>query len=105
VVVMQVLPSPFSGATALAREYAAACAKSQLPLSYAGFYGYASAKLLALGLARAGAAPTPASLVQALEGLGEVDLGGFRLNYGPGKRVGSSFVEATIVNAEGRFLR
>jgi len=105
VVVMQVLPSPFSGATALAREYAAASAKGQAPLSYAGFYGYAAAKLLALGLSRAGATPTPASLVQALEGLGDVDLGGFRLSFGPGKRVGSSFVEATIVNAEGRFLR
>ncbi len=104
-IVMQVLPSPFSAATPLAREYAAAAAKKQLPLSYAGLYGYTSAKLLALGLARAGRDPTPASLISALEGLGEVDLGGFRVRYGPGERTGSSFVDSAIVTTGGRFLR
>ncbi len=104
-IVMQVLPSPFSGAIPLTRDYAAAAAKKQLPLYYAGLYGYAAAKLLALGLAKAGRDPTPASLVAALEGLGEVDLGGFRVRYGPGERNGSSFVDSTIITAGGKFLR
>ena len=104
-IVMQVMPSPFSGATALARDYAAAAAKAKHGLSYAGLYGYASAKLLTLGLAKAGKEPTRGSLVQALEGLGEVDLGGFRLRYGPGERVGSSYVDSTIITQQGRFMR
>ncbi len=104
-IVMQVLPSPFSGVTGLARDYAAASAAGQAPLSYAGLYGFAAAKLLTRGLERAGREPTPASLVQALEALGEVDLGGFRVRYGPGERSGSSFVDATIITRQGRFLR
>ena len=104
-IVMQVLPSPFSAATALARDYAAAAAKAKQARSYAGLYGFASAKLLTLGLAKAGRDPTRGSLVQALESLGEVDLGGFRLRYGPGERVGSSYVDSTIITHQGRFMR
>ncbi len=104
-IVMQVLPSPFSGATALAREYTAAAKASQLPLSYAGEFGFAAAKLLTLGLVKAGRDVTPATLTQALEGLGDVDLGGYRVRYGPGDRTGSNFVEATIITTGGRFMR
>ncbi len=104
-IVMQVMPSPFSAVTALAREYAAAAGAKKAPLSYAGLYGFASAKLLVLGLQRAGREPSSGSLVQALEALGEVDLGGFRLRYGPGERTGSTYVDSTIITHEGRFLR
>jgi branched-chain amino acid transport system substrate-binding protein len=103
-IVMQVMPSPFSGGTALAREYAAASAKAGQAMSYASFYGYATARLTTLALAKA-PQPTRESLLQALEGLGSVDLGGFRLRYGPGERVGSSYVEPTIITHGGRFMR
>lgn len=104
-VVMQVMPSPFSGTTALAREYGAAAARAKKPLSYAGFFGFASAKLLAVGLARAGREPTAASLIAALESAGDIDLGGHRVRYGPGDRTGSSFVDSSIITTGGRFLR
>jgi ABC-type branched-subunit amino acid transport system substrate-binding protein len=105
VIVMQTMPSPFSATTALAREYSAAAAKHNAPLSYAGLYGFASAKLLSLGLAKAGPSTTSAGLIQALEGLGEVDLGGYRVRYGPGERVGSNFVDSAIITDQGRFMR
>lgn len=105
VIVMQIMPSPFASSTALTREYAAAAAKKQVPLSYAGLFGYASGKLLALGLLRAGASPTPASLTQALEALGDFDMGGYRLRYGPGDRTGSTYVDASIISVGGKFLR
>lgn len=104
-IVMQVMPSPFSRGTTLARDYAAAAAPTKAPMSYAGLYGFASAKLLALGLQRAGAEASPAQLVAALESLGDVDLGGFRVRYGPGERTGSSYVDPTIVTQDGRFMR
>jgi branched-chain amino acid transport system substrate-binding protein len=103
-IVMQVMPSPFSGGTPLARDYAAAAAKAKQPISYAGFYGFASARLLTLALSRA-REPSREALLQALEGLGEVDLGGFRLRYGPGERTGSNYVDPTIITHEGRFMR
>ncbi len=104
-IVMQVMPSPYSATTALAREYTAAAAAQKQPVSYAGLYGFASAKLLVLGLQRAGRDPTPAKLIQALEELGDIDLGGLRLRYGPGDRTGSTFVDSTIITQEGRFMR
>ncbi|WP_201494290.1 ABC transporter substrate-binding protein [Rubrivivax sp. A210] len=104
-IVMQVMPSPFSGNTALARDYGAAAAAAKTPPSYAGFYGFAVAKLLGQALARAGKDITPSSLVQALEGLGEIDLGGYRLHYGPGDRTGSTYVDSTIITQDGRFMR
>lgn len=103
-IVMQVMPSPFSGGTALARDYAAASARAKQPMSYASFYGYASARLTTLALARA-TQPTRAAVLQALEDLGEVDLGGFHVRHGPGLRVGSSFVEPSIITHGGRFMR
>jgi branched-chain amino acid transport system substrate-binding protein len=104
-IITQVMPSPFSGGTPLARDFAALAGTRKMPLSYGGLYGFASARLLALGLQRAGADITRAGLVKALEGLGEVDLGGLRLRYGPGDRTGSNFVDATIVTQGGRFMR
>jgi hypothetical protein len=48
---------------------------------------------------------TRAGLIEALEGLGEVVLGGHRLRYGPGERSGSSCVEPTIITHGGKFMR
>jgi ABC-type branched-subunit amino acid transport system substrate-binding protein len=104
-IVMQVMPSPFAATTPLTREYVAAAARSQHAVSYAGLYGFATAKLATLALARAGAEPTRASLVRALERLGDVDLGGYPLRYGPGERTGSSYVDPTIITEQGRFRR
>ncbi|HRD96544.1 MAG TPA: ABC transporter substrate-binding protein [Rubrivivax sp.] len=104
-IVMQVMPSPFHDGTPLVRDFTAAAAARKLPLSYAGLYGYASARLLLLGLQKAGRELTRASLIQALEGLGELDLGGLHLRYGPGDRTGSNYVDATIITQGGRFMR
>ena len=104
-IVMQVMPSPYSGSTILARDYAAAAAKGQQPISYAGLYGYASARLLGTALQKTGREPTRGALIQALESLGDHDLAGLRLRYGPGERLGSSFVDSTIITEDGRFRR
>ena len=103
-IAMQVMHSPFPGGTALARDYAAAAQRGGKTPSHASFYGHASAQLTMRGLARA-PQPTRAGLIQALEGLDEVDLGGHRLRDGPGERSGSSFVEPTIITHGGRYMR
>ncbi|MBP8928127.1 MAG: hypothetical protein KBG45_04845 [Ottowia sp.] len=53
----------------------------------------------------AGANPTPATLAAALEKLGELDLGGYALQYGAGRHHGSSFTEITILGPKGRYIR
>ena len=53
----------------------------------------------------AGANPTPATLAAAMEKLGTLDLGGYALQYGPGRHHGSSFTEITILGPKGRYIR
>lgn len=67
--------------------------------------GYAGAKVLIEGLRRAGPRPTRASLRDALEKLGDFDLGGPRIHYSASSHEGMRLVEMSIISAEGRFLR
>lgn len=104
VIVMQVLPTPFAGVTPLSIEYKAAAQSAKLPISYQAFQGYISAKLIVEGLRRAGRKPTPESLTAAIGAMEKLDLGGFILRYGPNERMGSKYVEPTMISKEGLFL-
>ena len=57
------------------------------------------------GLRRAGPMPTRAKLVKALEGMDNFDLGGTRVNYSQTNRIGSRFVEVTVIGVSGKLLR
>jgi hypothetical protein len=57
------------------------------------------------GLRRAGRNPTREGLVEALEKMSDVDLGGFFVSYSPKNRAGSRFVDLTIISRDGKFLR
>jgi branched-chain amino acid transport system substrate-binding protein len=104
VVVMQVLPSPFSPKFSVSRDYKKAAEAAKLPVTYNGMQGYLSAKLIVEALKRAGRNPTPASLTAALEGMRNFDMGGFIVSFGPSERMGSKFVEATMISKDGRFI-
>jgi branched-chain amino acid transport system substrate-binding protein len=104
VVVMQVLPSPFSPKFAVSREYKKAAEEAKLPVTYNGMQGYLSARLIVEALKRTGRNPTPASLTAALEGMRSFDMGGFVVSFGPNERMGSKFVEATMISRDGRFI-
>ena len=73
--------------------------------SFYGIEAYVEAKVLVEGLRRAGAKPTPASLVRSLETMKEYDAGGFFVSYTPELHTGSTFVEITVVNAQGVVTR
>ncbi|MGL5002243.1 MAG: ABC transporter substrate-binding protein, partial [Casimicrobium sp.] len=85
--------------------YTAAATAAKLEPSHAGLQGYISARLLAEGLRRAGRNVTSTSLANALESLRNFDLGDFVLSYGAGDRIGSAFIEETIISKDGKFLR
>jgi len=61
--------------------------------------------VLVEGLRRAGPAPTRAKLVKALESMDNFDLGGTSVNYSPSNRIGSRFVEVTVIGTSGKLLR
>ena len=106
-VVSQVFPSPQSQVSRIAVEYRALMQAAGLPNGgYPGMEGYVSARILVEGLKRAGRDLTRERLADGLRSLRGFDLGsGDLVTFGPGDHVGRSFVELTMVDANGRFVR
>ena len=105
--ISQVVPYPFAPNTAVVREYQAALKKyaPEEKVNYTSFEEFLGAKVLVEGLRRAGPNPTRAKLVQALESMGRYDLGGTTVGYAPGNRIGSRFVEVTVVGGSGKLMK
>lgn len=103
--VSQVIPYPWGDKLEVVREYKKALeAYTKNPtISYYGLEGYLNAKLVVAALQRAGAGATREKLVSALRS-GPFDLGGYRVNFAPGSNAGSSYVEISVIGAEGRIL-
>ena len=51
--------------------------------NFSALEGFLTAKVMVEGLRRAGKAPTREGLVDALEKMNDVDLGGFYISYSP----------------------
>ena len=107
VVVSQVMPYPFAPLTALTNEFlgAAASAATKVQPNYSSMEGYTAARVILEGLRRAGKDLTHEGLIAAMESIQNFDLGGFFVDFGPRKRVGSSFVDLTILDGSGHVRR
>ena len=105
VVVTQVFPSERAMSYAINREAEGLAKAAGAQLSPSAMEGFASAKVLVEGLRRAGPKPTREKIVTALAGMQHYNLGGLELGYGPGDRTGLSFVELSIIDADGQFRR
>jgi branched-chain amino acid transport system substrate-binding protein len=104
VIVMQVFPSPDAATSELTREYREAVLAAKKTISYASFQGFITAKILVEAITRAGKTPTPASVTAALESMRNFDLGGYVITFGQQNRMGSKFVEPTMITKDGRFI-
>lgn len=104
VVVSQVMPYPFGDGTGVVAEYQAAAQKAGQKPDYNAIEGFIAAKVLSEGLRRMGR-PSREGLVAALEGLQNYNAGGFALRYGPGRHLGSSFAELTMLTGDGKVKR
>jgi ABC-type branched-subunit amino acid transport system substrate-binding protein len=105
VVVSQVVPSPYSSARPIAREFAEAVKKvgGKAQVNFSSMEGYLAARLLTEGLKRAGSRTNSREgLIQGLESLGSQNLGGFQVNFSPSDHVASSFVELSMLTGDGR---
>jgi len=105
VVVSQVMPSPYSPARPIAREFAEAVKKAggKAQANYSSLEGYLAAKLLTEGLKRAGnRIASRDGLIQGLEAIGSQSLGGFQVDFSGNDHVGSSFVELSMLTGDGR---
>lgn len=102
--ISQVAPYPWNDAAPAVREYQKLVVKPG-SYSYYGMEAYLMARTMVEGLKRAGKDLSRDKLVSALENMGGVDFGGYRVNYSPASRTGSRFVELTVIGPGGKVLR
>jgi ABC-type branched-subunit amino acid transport system substrate-binding protein len=105
--ISQVVPFPYQATLPVVREYQAALQRYApgQAVNYTNFEEFLGAKVLVEGLRRAGSEPTRAKVLAALETLHNFDLGGITVSYGPHERVGSNFVEVTVIGSDGKLLK
>lgn len=105
--ISQVVPYPFGTSLPVVRQYQELL-KKYAPaevVNYTSFEEFVGAKVLVEALRRAGPNPTRAKVVKALESMNSFDTGGITLGYSPSNRIGSRFVEVTVVGSTGKLLK
>ncbi len=107
VVISQVMPSPFGTAVGLVNDYQQALHRldPKAEPNYTSIEGYTAARVIVDGLRRLGGKPTREGLISALESLSGYESRGYQLRFGPNKHVGSSFVELSMLTADGKVRR
>lgn len=105
VVVTQVVPSPRSQATPVVREYLNILDSTDQVASYESLEGFIAAKALAESLKRAGRLGDRASLLAAMNGMRDYDVGGLRINLRPGIRDAARAIDLVTITADGRVIR
>jgi branched-chain amino acid transport system substrate-binding protein len=100
-----VVPSPFAPKNDIVRRYQTDMAASGWSdYSLPTLEGYINARITAEALRKAGPGVTRDSLIASLEKIESLDLGGIRIGYGPGNRIGSTFVDVAVIGAGGRMM-
>lgn len=106
VAVSQVSPYPFYRSMPITQEFHDVIkGRQDVAPSYASMEGFIAAKVMVEGLKRAGPKPTREKLITALESMQRLDLGGVDVTYGPQKRTGTEYIDITIINRNGMFVR
>lgn len=107
VAISQVVPYPWSSTKPVVREFLALPKEFQpaAGATYTTLEGYLAAKVMVEALQRAGPQLSREKLLAALDGMRPYDSGGFTVNYNGKDRLGSRFVEVTIVGNGGRLMR
>jgi len=105
--ISQTFPNPNGITLPLQRDFQAAMKAAHPDIKrYSNFHleGYLSARIVAEAIKRSKERDiTPAMLERALHSAGEIDLGGFRVDFSKGN-VGSQWVDIGVVNVEGRIV-
>ncbi|MEA3395571.1 MAG: ABC transporter substrate-binding protein [Pseudomonadota bacterium] len=105
VVVSQVVPSPYSAARPITREFVEAVKKAggDAQINYSSMEGYLAAKLVTEGLKRTGAkGMSREGLIHGIESIGTQSFGGFAMQFSANDHVASSFVELSMLTGDGK---
>lgn len=104
--IAQTYPNAMGATLPLHREFSAAMKALDPALTaYTSFHleGYLVARVLVEGLRRSGGDFRPEGLMRGLRAAGEMDFGGFRVDFSKGN-LGSSFVDIGVITTGGRLM-
>ena len=104
VVVSQVVPTPYSASRQVAREFLSVIEQGgkKVQPNFSSMEGFMAAKLFAEGMRRASGRLTRDSLIDGLESIRDLSMGGFSVSFSPTDHVASSFVELSMLTGDGR---
>lgn len=104
VAITQVTPNPYKISGRLTKEFSDITAKTpnlEVPVSYAMMEGFIAGSVIVDAVRRMGPKVSREAFVSALDNT-DLDLGGYKVDFDPGMRSGSRFVELSIVTSTGR---
>ena len=107
VMISQVMPFPHSPAQPVVREYLEAVKKAggDHTANFSSIEGYIAARVFCEGLKRAGRNASREALINSLETINSMNLGGFNVSFGPKDRVASRYVDLSMLTGDGRVTR
>ncbi|MBU6251242.1 MAG: ABC transporter substrate-binding protein [Cyanobacteria bacterium REEB417] len=100
--IAQVVPFPWDRRIPVVAEYQRLLQRQNgaTGFGFNSLEGFLAAKLMTEALQRAGADPTRQQLLKAFGAIGQLDLGGFRIDLGPNDRNASDLVELTYLGSQ-----
>jgi len=105
VIVSQVFPDEKSLTNAFVREAQQTAYKNKVTLTPGMMEGYAAAKVMVKALREAGANPTRASVIAALNSMNNFDLGDITIRYSAADHTGLDLTDLSIITKEKAFMR
>ena len=107
ITISQVVPFPWtSSGVRVVKEYQEIMTKAgSTDFNFSSLEGLIVAKVMVEGLKRAGKDLTREKLIEALEGMNNVDLGEFVVSFSPTNHSGSKYVNLTMIGRGGKFLK
>jgi branched-chain amino acid transport system substrate-binding protein len=110
VVVSQVMPFPYSPNSSLASEFldalkAVSATNKDISANYSSMEGFVAAKVFSEAMRRAGRGASRDGFIGAIEGMQNISMGGFNVNFGANQHTASKFVDLTVLTDDGRVRR
>jgi ABC-type branched-subunit amino acid transport system substrate-binding protein len=107
ILISQVMPYPWDDTKPIIRDYLRLIKKfdKNAKPSYYGIEAYVNAVVLIEAIKSAGREPTREKLVDALENMRDLNLGGYQISFSAANHSGSKRVEITVLGSKGKVLR
>ncbi|MDB5804966.1 MAG: amino acid/amide transporter substrate-binding protein family [Betaproteobacteria bacterium] len=105
-VIIQAIPFPYSVTLPVVGEYQRVM-KQYAPseqINFPTFEGFIAGKITVEAIKRAGPNPTREKVLKALLAMGEYNLGGVYVNYGPAARKGWGGTDPSVIGPNGKLL-